>query len=371
MKQTPILVLSDSPDVRSGLARISRDLAAFTASLPEFRVGFLGRGGLGTRQMPVAQYQFDVRHGFGDEDILNRVWGDFAGNAEGVIFAIWDASRLGWLVNWAQSHPKVKLWIYAPVDSAGPNGRLTAFERSILQGFSRVLAYGKFGAEVLTHTLGRPIDWIPHGIQTDVFQPCDKQAARIAMNYHAGENVMGCVMTNQIRKDWATAAATLAEMPEWKAWWHVDTLERHWSLPNLIDEYGLQDRVKVTFTGNLTDTEMSYYYSACDVTMLPSAEGFGLPIAESLACGVPVAHGAYGGGNWGLPTVRYVNPIAFRTEGIFNCTRPVFAAGDWHLAIEGYKGPSIEDCRASVAHLDWQALWPSLWRKWMLAGVQG
>jgi len=370
MRQTPILFIGDSPDVRSGLARIGRELAAFTCSLPEFRVGYLGRGGLSTRQCPFVQYVFDVRHGFGDEDIMSRVWGDFAGDQEGVIFAIWDASRLAWLVNWAQNRPKVKLWIYAPVDAAGPHGRLTAFERSILQRFSRVLAYGKFGAEVLSNTLGTSIDWIPHGIQTDVFQPRDKQAARIAMNYHTGEQVMGCVMTNQIRKDWSIAAATLAEMPDWKAWWHVDVLERHWSLPNLIDEYGIADRVKLTFTGNLSDTEMSYYYSACNVTLLPSSEGYGYPIAESLACGVPVAHGAYGGGNWALPTVRYVNPIAYRTEGVFNCTRPVFAAGDWHLAIAGYQGPSTEDCRASVEFLDWKNLWPSRWVKWIKAGVE-
>jgi len=377
VKQTPILFISDSPDLRSGLARISRDLAAHVASMPEYRVGILGRGGLGTRQLGVMQYVYDVKHGFGEEDLLSRTWRDFADDGEGILMCCWDASRLGWLSRgeWIQKRRnKIKLAIYAPVDSAGPFGRLTASEQNILAGFNEVLAYGPFGAEVLSKTLGREIDWIPHGIQTDVFQPRDKRAARIAMGLSEKQKLAGCVMTNQIRKDWGLWAQCMAMLPDWHSWVHIDTIQRHWDLGELISSFGLADRVTVTFSGSKDDVEMSYLYSACDVTILPSSEGFGFPIAESLSCGVPVIHSTYGGGNWrNVDGVLSVQPIHMRMEGIYNTMRPVFDPAHWAEAISRWNNDvrSVEDCRASVMHLDWKSLWLGCWRKFFLRLASG
>ncbi len=230
------------------------------------------------------------------------------------------------------------------------------------------MAYGPFGSEVLSNTLGRSIDWIPHGIQMDVFQPRDKRAARIAMNLSEKQLLMGIVMTNQARKDWGVAATVLSELKDWHAWWHVDTIERHWNLGELIASFGISDRVTLTFSGTKDDTEMSYLYSACDVTLLPSSEGFGLPIAESLACGVPVVHSTYGGGNWrDVVGVLSVQPVAMHLEGIYNTMRPVFDANHWAEGVRRWAGVLMpEQCRGSMAHLDWKALWPGCWKKWML-----
>lgn len=370
MKPTPILFLGDSGDLRTGLARIGRDLASLTSSLPEYRVGYLGRGGIGAVELPYAQYQFDVKHGFGDIDLLDRVWRNFTyGEERGIVFAIWDASRLGWLScsEWAEKHRgKTKLLIYAPVDSAGPHGRLTATESNILAGFDEVLAYGEFGSEVLSKTLGRPIDWIPHGLDTAVFQPRDRMGARIAMGVSANQKLMGCVMTNQQRKDWGLAAQILAGLRDWHAWWHIDTVERHWNIGELISSYGLSDRVTLTFSGTKDDVAMSYLYSACDVTILPSSEGFGFPIAEALACGTPVIHSTYGGGNWRVVEgILSVQPVAMRLEGAWNTMRPVFDAEHWIAAVEHWAAFDREKCRASVEHLRWEQLWPGCWKKFM------
>jgi glycosyltransferase involved in cell wall biosynthesis len=382
VKQIPLLIISDSPDLRTGLSRISRDLACLASSMPEYRVGILGRGGIGSRQIPVAQYCYDVKHGFGDESLIQKVWSDFADDGEGTIMGIWDSSRLGWLSQgeWIQKRRnKVKLAIYAPCDSAGPHGRLTASEHNILAGFNEVLAYGPFGTEVLSATLGREIDWIPHGIQTDVFQPRDKRAARIAMGVSERQKLVGCVMTNQIRKDWGLWAQCMAMLPDWHSWVHIDTTQRHWDLGELISSFGLADRVTVTFSGSKDDVEMSYLYSACDVTILPSSEGFGFPIAESLACGVPVVHSTYGGGYWGgtegvlnAAGVLSIQPIHMRMEGIYNTMRPVFDPSHWAEAIDRWPGVlTQEQCRASVAHLDWKSLWPGVWKKWFLRLTNG
>ncbi len=60
------------------------------------------------------------------------------------------------------------------------------------------------------------------------------------------------------------------------------------SLMFLRDKLGLQDRV--TFTGFVPDDHLVALYNAATMLVLPSfSEGFGLPVVEAMACGVPIA----------------------------------------------------------------------------------
>lgn len=55
----------------------------------------------------------------------------------------------------------------------------------------------------------------------------------------------------------------------------------------LIDALSLQDRVH--FCETIPDTDLPLFYSAADGYVCPSQlEGFGLPVAEAMACGAPV-----------------------------------------------------------------------------------
>ncbi len=59
----------------------------------------------------------------------------------------------------------------------------------------------------------------------------------------------------------------------------------------LIGDIGLDGRV--TFTGFVTDEELLHCYHASTMLVLPSmSEGFGLPVVEAMACGLPVAASA-------------------------------------------------------------------------------
>ena len=58
-------------------------------------------------------------------------------------------------------------------------------------------------------------------------------------------------------------------------------------LPELIAELGVQDRVRLV--PDVADRWLPAVYSAASVFALPSlAEGFGIPVLEAMACGVPV-----------------------------------------------------------------------------------
>jgi glycosyltransferase involved in cell wall biosynthesis len=274
------------------------------------------------------------------------------------------------------SDPPFKRWGYFPIDHEGPNGKLSVMEAAALKGYDRVLAYGIWGSAVISNTLGwEDTEWIPHGINMDIFRPRDGNAVRTGFGFKKNELVVGCVMTNQWRKDWALACQVIQRLSQVednvRGWFKVDSIDRYWDLRALVTDFGLGDVVVVDI-GTYTDEEMAYFYSLCNVTMLPSlGEGFGYPIVESLACGVPVVHGSYGGGAELLPTPDWmVEPMAFRFDTRYNCLRPVYGAMDWVEAIlkvlDQKREPDM--CRNSVSHLDWKNL-HIVWKKWFLRGV--
>ena len=71
-------------------------------------------------------------------------------------------------------------------------------------------------------------------------------------------------------------------------------------------ENGVESRV--VFTGYVPDDELASIYRNAQAVVLPSLwEGFGLPAAEAMACGVPVLHSLAGS----LPEVVGNAGIAF------------------------------------------------------------
>lgn len=387
MKPIPILFLSDSAELPTGLARITKDLATLVSRMPEYRVGVLGRGGHGSSKLPFAQYNFPESDQWG-EDHIESTWDDFAGGDVGVIMTIWDVSRLGWFAKPRMggrlgkflSSGRFQKWGYVPVDSYGVGGKLTGRMRDTLGGFDRLLAYSAFGASVIESTINKQVEWIPHGYNSKVFCARDKAASRLALGVHELDTLVGCVMTNQARKDWATAFGAIAylknQKPSLKFWCHTDVHERYWSLFGLVEDFKLEDTVVITYSGEYSSEQLSYFYSACDATMLCSlGEGFGFPIVESLACGVPVVHGGYGGGVELIQDTSWIVPSnGERLDGLWNCVRPVWNPHTWANTLSSVlaenEGGALKDvCVSSVEHLRWDKLWPSAWVKWFRAGI--
>ena len=353
-----------------------------TASLPEFRVATLGRGGYGSAKLPFAQYNFPEAHQWG-EGHIERVWKEFSRGKMGIIMTIWDPSRLLWFSQPSQAMGDglykfliggtFLKWGYFPVDGTGVSDKLTQMSAATIMGYNRVLAYTAWGAGVIERTIGRPVDWIPHGFDGEKFQPRDKKASRMMMGVADDEILIGMNATNQARKDWGIAFAAVAALQakrKVKFWIHTDVLERHWSLNALAADFGVSPTV--TLCGSKTDVELSYHYAACDLTILPSSEGYGFPLVESMACGVPVIHGNYGGGAELIPRESWlVAPTSFHLETLQNVLRPVWEPNDWVAAIERVleDKPSAEECRAATDHLQWCNLFPSAWKRWFLEGL--
>lgn len=400
MRQVPILLLSDNPALNTGLARITRDLASLLSRSPKFRVGTMGMVGLTSRHLPFAQYTFPQDGAWGSQH-LQSIWQDFAGRERGIVFTIWDATRTHWLaqprycgnaaLQQFLSEGHFSLWGYFPIDATGPNDRLSGLATDSLLGYNRILTYTQWAEGIVRNSLGdeesrrRGLNWLPHGIDFNQWVIRDREEAkrRFYPLVHDGDQLVGVVGTNQPRKDWGLIADITRRMihknPRVRFWWHVDLLERHWSIPALLADFGLQQHV--TVTTHMTNDDLCWAYNACDLVMLPSlGEGFGYPLAESLACGTPVLHGDYAGGaDWLRQAGEYallIEPKCFRYDGLHNQIRPVFDAQAWAdraytlLCIaESVQASDREHSRASVVHLSWANLWESCWLRWLEEGL--
>lgn len=400
----PLLILSDSPDSGTGLGRICKDLATRIHEHMggTFRVATVGAGGPGSRHFGFPQYHADKKNWV----VLNlpEIWRDFAGDEPGYLFVIWDISRLQWLAdpdnceelkgniylkNFLLRKP-FKKWLYPPMDATGPFDKLTYPLARYAAGFDRILGYSQWAAGILDRTYGLP-EWstpsLSHGIDSSVFYERDRKACRA--NFHTitnsinllhgfskpieeGEGIVGICATNQARKDFGIGIASFAQMAKEKRlrlWIKTDSLERHWSIPARLVDYGIVEQTMITLD-DLSDDAMAQAYSACDVTLgIGLGEGFGFCIHESLFCGTPCISGNYGGAPeyvngslCGIPNPKsemLVEPIAYKEEGIFSCLRPVFLPRSFTQA-------ALDHMERRMNHngdLDWNQLWPR-WQAW-------
>lgn len=386
MKPVPLLILSDSPSCTSGLGRITRDLATkIHENMSDvFRVATLGYGGPGSSKLSFQQYHAGTVKNWVVPE-LPEVWEDFASGEDGVILTIWDSTRLTWLTDpamcplpelkeWVSRRP-VKLWGYCPLDAEGPNGKLSHLYAKSLQGFDRLLMYTDWAAKTVEKTFGvEGVEHLPHGI-SEVFTPKPKDEAKVKFREKGFTDLsdnsllIGIVATNQPRKDWAlgleTSKLLLDSGHNVRLWLHTDEVQRHWDILSLIQDYGLSGRGIITMN-RFTDEEMNWMYSACDVTLgIGSGEGFGYPLAESLASGTPVIHGNYAGGTQFVPKEGLVDPITWRYEGLYACKRPVFNPQDWADKVAQVLDKTVE----ISPELRWDKLWPR-WEKWLRNGVK-
>lgn len=400
----PLLIFGDSVGGSTGLGRIAGALATgVDRHLRDlFRVGTMGYGGIFQRRFDFPQYPMEGMKDWVVPTLLD-VWRDFAGGERGIVLTIWDASRLAWFAQpgylgreslerfpglraWL-AHPPFERWGYFPIDAHGPNRKLSFPLLHTIQRFDRILAYGQWAEDLIRRSFpdGLPLDrldHLPHGVDTSVFFERDRVFCRAAFGQitgakplagpaaplQPGELLLGIVATNQRRKDWALGietASLLARTRKVRLWIHTDVLERECSIPGLLIDYGLVDKALVSL-GNLRDEEMAQAYSACDLTLgIGRGEGWGYPLAESLACGTPVLHGDYAGGAEIVPASLRIAPLGFHAEGLYGDARPVFRAEDWAA-----RALEVAGQRAALdPQFAWDNLWPR-WEAWFRAGAE-
>jgi|WetSurMetagenome_2_1015567.scaffolds.fasta_scaffold01696_9 glycosyltransferase involved in cell wall biosynthesis len=389
----PFLILSDDAASTSGLARVARDVASLVTSMPQFRVGYLGRGGVGHREFPWMQYGYPAETGQWGEEYLSQVWRDFAGSEPGIVWSNWDLSRMLWfgqpdnlpqhLAQFLGSGRQFEKWGYIPIDGIGPDAEKLPYGVAMAGlGYDRIAAASDWGRSVLRRTCPAA-DWLPHGVWMSgpnaKFWPRSNARASIYQNAE-DKIIVGCVMANQARKCWPVAfeAAALLKREYGNRlhfWCHTDVPIHYWNLYALAMDYEMTQQTEITTS--LNDDMLALRYSACDCTVLPSeGEGFGFPIAESMACGVACVVTDYAGGAELVEEDCRAKVVALRIDTCHNVARAVLSAKEFaeKVATEVERRlldseERVAQLREQVRHLDWTNL-AIPWKRWLLEGLQ-
>jgi D-inositol-3-phosphate glycosyltransferase len=178
-------------------------------------------------------------------------------------------------------------------------------ERRTMIGSDRIVALTDVDRRQMQQHYGgglAPIDVIPGGVDLDLFRPRPREAARAVLGWQRDERVLLFVGRIQRLKGLEILERAFAQLGQ-LATRLVIVGGQHGNSPesreiarlqHLATRLGIADRTQ--FVGAVAHERLPLYYSAADVTVMPSSyESFGLVAVESLACGTPVVATRVGG----------------------------------------------------------------------------
>jgi D-inositol-3-phosphate glycosyltransferase len=177
-------------------------------------------------------------------------------------------------------------------------------ERRTMAGSDRIVALTAVDRQQMLRHYGQqaPIVVIPGGVDLERFSPQPKAAARERLGLRREQKVVLFVGRIQRLKGLEVLLRAFARLHELDAELLIvggrpgTTHEsREISrLQHLAGKLGIAERTR--FVGAVPHEELPTYYSAADVSVMPSSyESFGLVAVESLACGTPVVATRVGG----------------------------------------------------------------------------
>jgi len=190
----------------------------------------------------------------------------------------------------------IKAMFYCTVE----HGSLSPLYFEALIGCNMVITPSNYGKMVLCRNLPEDrVMVVPHGVDHSIYKPIGK----VRFEGYEDKFVFGMVARNNIRKEFPTLMKAFSMLPDDVKdnsilYLHTSVGEsnlgiRGWDLTYLTFHFGLAGKVLLPslranrFYG-YDEREMVQIYNAMDVhCLISSGEGFGLPVIESQACGVP------------------------------------------------------------------------------------
>jgi glycosyltransferase involved in cell wall biosynthesis len=194
-----------------------------------------------------------------------------------------------------------------------------AEHRSILSQ-TEFFTVSRFGVEVVRKSIRKNVEFAYEGVDHEVFRPDKAMRDAVRKSMKLEERfVINVTATNVRRKQLPRLLEAVAHLrfqfkqEDIVLYVHAVPFMSHWlegwNLPEIAALYGISDLVRYhpllqesgDYVQEKTDDPenpgLVEMYNASDLFVLPSqVEGFGLPIAEAMSCGLPVLVTKYGAG---------------------------------------------------------------------------
>lgn len=191
--------------------------------------------------------------------------------------------------------PYLKTVAYFPIDG-GPLKKTWAKN---LAGLDAQICYSNFAEKIVAAAMGsRPdnLHQVYHGVDHRVFKPVNQQLARQKIGIPDSAFVIGMVARNQYRKRFDILAQAFAKFsedkPEAKLYLHTAIKDIGYDIKDLIEQLNIGNKLILTedvdAAHGVPEDFLNLIYNSFDVNCLISlGDGFGLPVAESMATGCP------------------------------------------------------------------------------------
>lgn len=307
--------LSDSPFFNTGYSTISRNVLNGLAD--EYECNYMGNGFQGGpilpgKYMEGLEFKFKTyghgRFPYCQELIMPRLQ-QHKSEFFGILLDTFMCYP--WLMN--QNFTPAKSFFYFPSDGGGG---LPQNCNAVLKHMHAAVAMSKFAQKQVKDYHGLDAHYIPHAVDTRVYFPMSKFEREMLRANHSvvgvnggrvqgalsGKFVIGTVARNQGRKMLDRTVKTIAafakfaqDKPNAFLYMHTDPDDNAAvsDIKFLIKRFGVENRVgfsEFNFFEGWDYRDMVKIYNLMDVFMLStSGEGFGIPIIEAMACGVPCA----------------------------------------------------------------------------------
>lgn len=232
---------------------------------------------------------------YGNEWIQGHANAFFGGNERGgLVFTLMDVLALD-----PDVYGKLNAACWTPVD----HDPVTPTQRNFFNSTTAFpIAMSRYGEEALEEF--DPY-YVPHGIDCKVYKPLDRAEVRKALGVEEDIFIVGMVAANKgnpSRKCFSEAIQAFARLYEKHdnavLYLHTETSGLISQGPPVLEIAGAcglppeavqtTDQYRYLFVPAPAE-EMAAIYSAFDVLLAPSmGEGFGIPLMEAQACGIPV-----------------------------------------------------------------------------------
>lgn len=305
-----VLVVGDSPFLKTGFGKVNAVAAKAFASAG-WEVGVVS----GLSMEPV------------EDDLGYKMYYPIQGDVLGVLRAneaiydfkpdlVYHTGEPGTLTGFTRVIPaRLPILAYVPIEG---EPLVNSEWRAVLSGLP-LITCSNYGAEVLRKSTGRtdvPVAY--HGIDHDVFRVNGRRDYTRKLLGWENRFVVMTVGANVRRKQHPRLFEAIAilktkyKQDDIMLYDHTVPFDSHWlegwNLPEVAHNYGILDSVRfnpgvtkhnefVEEVGLYDNIGLVDLYNAADLFVLPSqVEGFGIPIAEAMACGVPVMVTKYAAG---------------------------------------------------------------------------
>ena len=158
-------------------------------------------------------------------------------------------------------------------------------QKRVARSLARIITVSKSAKKDISRDFNIPMEKfsiVPNGIDTKLFYPIadiEREKNRVIVTNSADTPLKGLFFLFQ-------AVAELAKIQDI----HVTVVgepKKDGDIVKLVSELGIGQRIN--FTGRIDGQEFVRQYARATIAVIPSVyEGFGLPVGEAMACGVPV-----------------------------------------------------------------------------------